>query len=396
MVDYAGYALPVHYQGILQEHRAVRTGTGLFDVSHMGEILLEGPWDVLMECLQDLLARDIPRISMDRALYSPMLQEDGGTVDDLLVYLAPEWLASDTDRGGPAPARVLLVVNAANRAKDLDWIRSRAPRRVRVTDRSDDIAQLALQGPAAADCLSRVFGRTDPVRGPEAAGRALALGSYRWTSAFLQEGRRIRPMLVSRTGYTGEDGFEVYLSPEDAPWLWQLFLEAGAVPAGLGARDSLRFEAGLPLYGHELDAAITPLEAGLDRFVAPPGTRGKEDCPGIAALARPPARALVGFACPGRAIPRAGCPVLHRGEPVGHVTSGLFAPSFSRGLAMALVPRALARSLALHSAASPPPDASVIAVAGFSIRIRDRVEPAYPVSLPFYRRSPAQATAFHP
>ena len=359
MVDFAGYALPVQYGGILEEHRAVRAAAGLFDVSHMAEIAVSGP-DAL-DFLQRLLPADVSRVDGRRVVYTPMCREDGGTVDDLLVYrLGPDaWL---------------LVVNAANRAKDVAWVKERAdafvgrpsPARLQVEDVSDRYAQLALQGPAAVALAARLPG----LSGAPLLGR-YTQGSF--TLAPGAAGPRAVDLLVSRTGYTGEDGLELYLAPESAPALWRTLLALGAVPAGLGARDSLRFEAALPLYGHELADDVTPVEAGLVRFLE----FRKPDFSGRAVLLRQftqgASRRLVGLSPEGRAIPRAGCAVHSGTRPVGHVTSGMFSPTLGKGLGMALV-----ENLVGGAEPAPIPDCAIL--------IHDRPEPAALVPLPFYRR----------
>jgi aminomethyltransferase len=359
MVDYAGFDLPVQYVGILEEHRAVRTGAGLFDVSHMGEVFVSGPG--ALPFLQHLLVNDVSRADGLKAVYSPMCREDGGTVDDLIVYR----MESET---------YLLVVNAANTAKDLAWIRESAEAfasthsagRVLIEDASSRYAQIALQGPLARRLLTSVPGFAD----------AAAIGRFKHVDVAVPAGvlgPRSGPVLVSRTGYTGEDGYELYLAPEDAPALWRMLVSLGAVPAGLGARDSLRFEAALPLYGHELSDTISPVEAGLTRFVS----FTKPSFAGRTALLRQytqgPSRRLVGLASLGKVVPRADYPVLSGTRPVGHVTSGLFSPTLNRGLAMALV-----ESLLGNAPVAPIPECA--------IRIRERDEPFEMVPLPFHRK----------
>lgn len=359
MVDYAGFDLPVQYAGILEEHRAVRTGAGLFDVSHMGEVFVSGTG--ALPFLQHLLVNDVSRADGAKAVYTPMCREDGGTVDDLIVYR----LASGT---------YLLVVNAANTAKDLAWIQAsaeafssaHAPGAIRVEDASSRYAQIALQGPLSQRLLAGIAGFVP----------AASLGHFRHLDVVLPAGvlgPRAGTVLVSRTGYTGEDGFELYSAPEDAPGLWRAFIALGAVPAGLGARDSLRFEAALPLYGHELSDTISPIEAGLTRFISftKPSFAGRS--PLLRQFTQGPSRRLVGLASLGKTVPRADHPVLSGTRPVGHVTSGLFSPTLGRGLAMALV-----ESLLGNAPVAPIPECSV--------RIRERDEPFEMAPLPFYRR----------
>jgi aminomethyltransferase len=229
LVDFAGWEMPVQYEGIKAEHNAVRNHAGLFDVSHMGEAVFRGP--DAEEAVQQLVTRDVSRLDEGQAGYSAVCYEDGGTVDDVIVYRRSD--------------DFLIVVNASNREKDLDHFRNNTDDLdVEVADESDDWALLALQGPEAADILQDL---TDTDLSP--------LKAFRFVEGEVAGARTI----ISRTGYTGEDGFELYLSPDDAPRVWREILEAGATPAGLGARDTLRLEAGMCLYGNELDPETTPL-----------------------------------------------------------------------------------------------------------------------------------------
>jgi len=342
MVDFAGWMMPIQYRGILEEHRAVREQAGLFDVSHMGEIRISGPGS--MELVQRLITNDACSLPHGRVLYSPMCQPDGGLVDDLLVYRMGE-------------LDFLLVVNAANKDKDLAWIRSHGGA-VLIEDQSDTTAQLAIQGPLAATILQRLT----PVD----------LTPIRYYS-YVHGRVSGEDCLISRTGYTGEDGFEIYLSPEAAPRLWERLLTAGTAeglqPVGLGARDTLRFEAALPLYGQELSEGTTPLEAGLDKFIA----WHKEDFIGRAALlAQREAgltRKLVGLAMVDRGIPRPGYPVRCENREIGFITSGTFAPTLGQNLAMAYVEKAYAG-----------------VDQGVEVVIRDKGHKARVVPRPFYKR----------
>ncbi|HET7321821.1 MAG TPA: glycine cleavage system aminomethyltransferase GcvT, partial [Longimicrobiaceae bacterium] len=238
MVPFAGYEMPVQYPtGITAEHQAVRTAAGLFDVSHMGEVEVWG--ERARDFVQFVTTNDVDRVEVGQAQYSTLPNEEGKLLDDLLVYRFPD--------------HYLLVVNASNREKDVAWMRRYADRfGVELRDRSDEIALLALQGPRAAEILGRL---TDEDLD--------SLGYYRFREGQVDG----RPAIISRTGYTGEDGFELYVANEDAAPLWRRLLEAGAdeglIPAGLGARDSLRLEMGYALYGNDLDETRTPLEAGL-------------------------------------------------------------------------------------------------------------------------------------
>jgi aminomethyltransferase len=347
IVDFGGWALPLQYSGILEEHTAVRQAAGLFDVSHMGELRLCGP-DAL-DNLQHLLTNDLERSQVGQAVYSPMCAPDGGVVDDLLAYRR-----SDADW--------LLVVNAANTAVDEAWIRAHLRGQATLSNCSDQMAQLALQGPAAESILQAL---TDV---PLAT-----LRGFRFYGDIPVDGVRC---LVSRTGYTGEDGFELYLAAEAAAGLWDTLLEtgrtAGLLPAGLGARDTLRFEAALPLYGQELSRTISPLEAGLDRFVK----LDKTDFIGRAALLdqqeRGLARRRIGLAMTGRGIPRSHYEVTCQDRTVGFVTSGSYSPTLRQNLALALVDSVCA-------------DAD----AALAVIIRNRPEAARVTGLPFYARARA-------
>ncbi len=344
IVDFAGWLLPIHYRGVLEEHLAVRERAGLFDVSHMGEIRLRGPGALAL--VQRLTVNDAAKIVDGQAQYTAMVDETGGVIDDLLVYRLGE-------------EDLLLVVNAATTAKDLAWIQRHAGEGVEVTDESGEWAQLALQGPVAADLLAEVLEQDlDDVR------------YYRFREIALHG----RPAIVSRTGYTGEDGFELYLAPELAPAVADAILERGAargvIPAGLGARDTLRLEAGMLLYGSDMDERRTPIEAGLSWIVK----LDKGEFVGRDALVRQrdegTAERLVGVRMIGRGIPRHGYAVLDRdGGRIGEVTSGTFSPTLKEGIALAYV-----------KAAAAEPDQEV------AIEIRGRAVPARVVKPPFYRR----------
>ena len=337
LVDFAGYEMPVQYSGIQAEHSAVRNHAGLFDVSHMGEAIFRGP--DAESAVQRLVTRDVGRLDVGQAGYSAVCYEDGGTVDDVIVYR----------REGD----FLVVVNASNREKDLEHFRENTEDLdVEVADESDDWALLALQGPEAAGLLQDLV-ETD----------LSDLKPFRFVEEEVDGARSI----VSRTGYTGEDGFEIYLSPDDAPRVWRRLIEASATPAGLGARDTLRLEAGMCLYGNELDAETTPLEAGIsfavhldkeERFI---GQRALllEDTEGLR-------KKLVGFEMEGRGIARHGYHVTSGAEIVGEVTSGTKSPTLEKAIGLALV--------------DPGVDD------WFEILIRDNPVPAKAVPLPFYKR----------
>ncbi len=339
MVDFAGWEMPVQYAGVIEEHRAVRTAAGLFDVSHMGEVRVRGAGAEAF--LQRLTPNDVSKLVPGRAHYSGLLTENGTYVDDLLIYR----LAADD---------FLVVVNASNAARDFEWIASRAEGKATVTNESDDYALLALQGPKALEILSGLT--EEGIAGLKYYG--FAEGKVNGVHA-----------LISRTGYTGEDGFEIYLAPEDAPAVWQRLVDAGATPAGLGARDTLRLEAAMALYGHEIDETTTPFEAGLGWVVK----LEKGDFLGRDALAAQKAqgipRKLVGFEVQGRGIARQGHGVVSDGGAVGVVTSGTWSPSFEKALGMAYV----------------PPDLAAPGTA-LAIDVRGKALPAVVVEVPFYRR----------
>ncbi len=348
LVEFAGFRMPVQYTSIRDEHRAVREAAGLFDVSHMGQIHLEGPSAV--DAAGSLLSRPVSSLRVGRARYALLCNEQGGVVDDVLVHRLDE-------------DAVMLCVNAANRDKDLLWIRDRVPPDALVSDRSEETALLALQGPASPDVLCRVA----PARLRELAG-----------FAFERLEVAGRPALVARTGYTGADGYEIYCAADDAERLFETLLAEGKPlglePAGLGARDTLRLEAALPLYGHELDDTTSPLEAGLSRFVDVDTHRfvGAEAIRRRRDAGHP--RRLVGFEVTGRGIARAGHPITCDGAERGVVTSGAPSPTLGRPIGLGYVPPALAEP-----------------GTGVQVRIRGRDTAAVVVETPFVRGRTAGA-----
>ncbi len=345
MVPFGGWEMPVQYTGIVEEHRAVRTRAGLFDVSHMGEVDLAGPG--ALPLAQRLVTNDVGRLAAGQALYTPMCTPDGGIIDDLLVYhLGPDHL--------------MLVLNAANTAEDLAWIRQHASGNARITDRSEEIALLALQGPRAQEILQKL------TQAP--------LGDIRYYWFLDRVEVAGRRAIVSRTGYTGEDGFELYIEADHAVQVWEALLEAGAalglLPAGLGARDTLRLEAGLLLHGNDMDKTVTPLEVGYGWTVK----LGKGEFVGAEALGRQKheglTRRLVGFTMQGRAIARHGFPIHHDGETVGRVTSGSFAPTLQQNIGLGLV-----------TAGHAQPGQRI------AVEIRGRDVEGTVTKLPFYKRT---------
>ena len=342
MVGFGGWEMPVQYAGISLEHRAVRERAGLFDISHMGEIELTGP--SALGALQQIVTNDVSRLAAGDALYTVMCRPDGGIVDDVIVSrLAAE--------------RFLVCVNASNEAKNEAWIREYAGDAT-LTNRSDATALLALQGPAAEAVLSRITDVSLVGRKPFTVVEGAVAGATAW---------------ISRTGYTGEDGFEIYLPAEQAVPVWSAILKAGApeeiAPVGLGARDTLRLERALMLYGNDIDAGTTPLEAGLGWTVKP----AKGDFLGRAALERQRRdglrRRLVGIGMEDNSIPRHGYSVWVGELEVGRVTSGTKSPTLRRGIALAYV------SI----------DAAAVGSA-LEIEIRGKRHPARVEPLPFYRR----------
>ncbi|PYI56522.1 glycine cleavage system aminomethyltransferase GcvT [Paenibacillus flagellatus] len=313
-IDFGGWDLPVQFGGIQGEHEAVRERAGLFDVSHMGEFWVTGPGAETF--LQRMTTNDVSKLETNQAQYSLLCYPDGGVVDDLLVYK----LAGD---------RFMLVVNASNIDKDFEWLERHLDGEAKLENVSDDTALLALQGPKAVDILASL---TDaPVA---------ELKPFRFVPDANVLGVQA---LVSRTGYTGEDGFELYVSAKDVVRLWEALLEAGQehglVPAGLGARDTLRFEARLPLYGQELSADISPLEAGLGMFVKldKGGFIGRDALAAQKEQGLP--RKLVGIEMIDRGIPRSHYPVYSAdGERlIGEVTTGTQSPTFKRNVGLALL-----------------------------------------------------------
>lgn len=338
IVPFAGYLLPVQYaNGILHEHRIVREKAGLFDVSHMGEFILRGS-DALAN-LNYLLTNDYTNMMPGQARYGIMCYENGTAVDDLLVYKK-----QDND--------YLLVVNASNIAKDYAWILTHLRGEADLSDISEQLAQIALQGPSAEKILSRLTAE-------------FPLKNYTFVEHALIDDL---DCLISRTGYTGEDGFEIYCAVDQAVKLWQTLMQAGAEdglePCGLGCRDTLRMEAAMPLYGHELSDQITPLESNLSYFI-----KLNKDFIGKDALEQPPLRRRVGLKLIDRGISRENCPVYLDNQLVGITTSGTFSPTLEVPIAMALL---------TNEAIDPK--------AVYTIEVRQKRLKAQLTALPFYKR----------
>jgi len=353
LTDFAGWLMPLRYGSETAEHNAVRTAAGLFDLSHMGEFAVTG--DGAAAALDYALTGEPSALKPGRARYTMISAPDGGVIDDLIVYRLAEH-------------EFLIVANAANAPVVGAALAGRAAGfDAAVRDRTDDYALIAIQGPRSAAILA-------PLTSAD-------LAEVRYYAGYPAKVAG-RDALLARTGYTGEDGFEIFAAPQDAEYLWAELSEAGAgdglVPAGLAARDTLRLEAGMPLYGNELTADLTPYDAGLGRVVRldkPGGFVGRDS---LARRAQEtPVRQLVGLTLQSRRVPRHGYTVLWDGEPAGVVTSGAPSPTLGVPIAMAYVRPEVA-------AAASDPDGAGTAV--LAVDVRGRPEPATLVEMPFYRR----------
>ncbi len=344
MIDFFGWCLPLQYTSIIEEHRIVREGAGLFDVSHMGEITVEGT--NAGEYINRMITNDISKKEIGQATYSPMCNERGGIIDDLIVYRIDQH-------------KYMLVVNASNTSKDFEWLKQNEIPGVKVVNESDNYTQLALQGPKSKLIIEKLTSFD--------LGR---LKYYRYVFTCLAGFKA----LISRTGYTGESGYEIYVDNQYAKKLWDAVMEAGEefslVPVGLGARDTLRMEAALPLYGRELNEEISPLESGLHRFVC----LEKGEFAGRDALIRESEngtkRKLIGFEMKDKAIPRNEYKVLKDNKEIGFVTSGGYSPTLDKSLGMALV-----KNSGINIGDS------------IKIRIRKKEHNAKVTGLPFYKRN---------
>ena len=305
MVEFAGWLMPLQYAGVLKEHAAVRQRAGIFDVSHMGEVLIEGIG--AERFVNRLVTTDVSKMKPGQVLYAVICKEDGGLLDDLLVYRFEE-------------SRFMLVVNASNAEKDYNWIASHADSSVEVRDAGGEFALLALQGPNALDILGKLVEVPQP------------FDYY----SFYRTQYGGAELIVSRTGYTGEDGVEIYLKPEKAVSLWDALMDAGGglMPTGLAARDLLRIEAGYPLYGHELDEETDPITAGLKWAVK----MDKRDFIGKSALIElKPKRKKIGLVMEGRSVPRQDYPIIVDGEKAGGITSGTFSPVLQKPIGIGYI-----------------------------------------------------------
>ncbi|MEN1970570.1 glycine cleavage system aminomethyltransferase GcvT [Lentibacillus sp. N15] len=347
-IDFGGWDLPVQFSSIKHEHETTRTKAGLFDVSHMGEIVIKGEQSLAF--LQKMMTNDMAKLVPGRAQYTIMCYENGGTVDDLIVYMMEE-------------NHYLLVVNAANTAKDYQWLVQHNSEGVSITNASDQYVQLALQGPLAEEILQSVT-ETD----------VSSIKFFRFANPVYFTGIETGA-IVSRTGYTGEDGFEIYIDAASGRALWQLIMKAGESqglePIGLGARDTLRFEANLALYGQELSETITPLEAGLSFAVK---LNKDADFIGKAALGKQKeegtTRKLVGIEMMDKGIPRHGYQVLIDDKEIGFVTSGTQSPTLQKNVGLALLQAAYTE-----------------VGTNVQVQVRKRKLNAVVVATPFYKRS---------
>ncbi len=345
MVSFHDYEMPLQYDSIINEHHSVRKAAGLFDISHMGRVEISG--DKALSFMQHIITNDVARLANNQALYTPLCNEHGGIIDDILVYRCSE-------------NHFMLVVNCSNVRKDLHWLRNQSfdYQPMEIKDFSDCISLIALQGPLSTRVLKATFNRTfDSLK-------RYSFTDYHWNDT---------QIVISRTGYTGEDGFELFVHVKQVEKLWNLFLEKnvhnGLKPIGLGARDTLRLEASLLLYGNDMDETITPLETTIGWTVKP----DKGNFIGKDALVQQKAkgieRKLVGFEMIDRAIPRHGYPVIKDNEVIGKVTSGSFSPSTNKNIGLCLIQ-------------------SPYATIGdeIYIQIRENNYAARIVNIPFYRR----------
>ncbi|MBE9046430.1 glycine cleavage system aminomethyltransferase GcvT [Pleurocapsales cyanobacterium LEGE 10410] len=339
---FSGWEMPVQYSGLKLEHQAVRAEAGMFDISHMGKFAFVG--DSLIDTWQTLVPTDLSRLRAGQALYTVLLNDQGGIIDDIIFYY----------QGERERQQAIVIVNAGTTDKDKAWILSHLKNSsVEMEDLSQQQALIALQGPKAAKIL-----------------QSLAEEDISTMTVFTHRTVTINgsTAFVARTGYTGEDGFEIMLDPDAAKQLWQSLLEAGVVPCGLGARDTLRLEAAMSLYGQEIDETITPLEAGLGWLV----NLDKENFIGKEVLKKQKQqgvkRRLVGLEMSGRHIARHGYRVMFEGEAVGEVTSGTLAPTVGKAIALAYVPKSLSK-----------------VGQTLEVEIRGKAYPATVVKKPFYR-----------
>ena len=341
MVEFADFIMPIQYSSIIKEIKAVRNSVGLFDVSHMGEIEVSGV-DAL-DFVNWITTNDVSSLKTWQIQYTTMLYPDGGIVDDLLVYRLPE--------------RFLLVVNASNHNKDVEWIRENKKGDIDIKDRADDYFQIALQGPEAEKIIKRII-KGDPAK-----------IKFYWATEEEIEGNKV---ILSRTGYTGEDGFEIYGNPSSGPEIWDILMEEGEkediIPCGLGARDILRLEMGYCLYGNDITKDTTPLEAGLSWLLKMENSEfiGKESL--VKQKKEGITRRLVGIQIKDRTIPRHGYLIYKDGNRIGEITSGSHSPILNHPIAMGYVDKPYNKKGTI-----------------IEIEVRDRLIEAEVVSLPFWK-----------
>jgi aminomethyltransferase len=349
MVDFAGWSMPVQYTSIAEEHNATRNAVGVFDISHMGRLDFVGPQ--VAQFLDSVVTRRVVDLKPNQIRYALVCNDEGGILDDVLVY------GEASDRSHPYS----MVVNASNREKIVAWLDERLPDSITIQDQTIRTAMFAVQGPKAIDLGQSLVETSMPITGM----KYYTYAGGRFGGA---------DILISRTGYTGEDGVEIICDAEHAARIWERVLgsaqDAGGMAAGLGARDTLRLESAMPLYGHELSEAINPFQAGLSFAVNLGGREfvGSKALERFAADKTQPVR--VGLQVEGKRVPRQGCPVLHNDEIVGEVTSGTFSPTFQRSIAMAYV-RPMSQALGTR----------------LTVDIRGTQHAAVVVTLPFYERN---------
>ena len=338
MVPFAGWEMPVYYSSIMAEHKAVRTSAGIFDIGHMGAVKVSG--QNALQYLQNVLSNDVSKLEAGSSQYSIILNESGGVIDDIFVYRLPDYY--------------MLVLNASNTGKDIEWLKKKMPGGIEIKDLKHEMTLLALQGPKSQQILQKTCDAD-----------LKKLGHHKTMLARISH----LPSLISRTGYTGEDGFELFFDRPNAETIWNKLIELGAVPCGLGARDTLRLEAGMPLYGHEYNEGITPLETGFSFAVK----LGKGDFIGRGSLEVHKkegfSKRLVGIKLKETGIPRQGQKIFKDGKIIGYITSGTMSPTLKVPIGMGYVRT----------------EYSDVGSA-FDVEIRGKHLKAEAVKLPFYKR----------
>mgnify|MGYP000978295542 FL=1 len=343
MVPFAGYNMPVQYEGINIEHETVRQAVGVFDVSHMGEFLIDG--EHALELIQKVSSNDASKLTIGKAQYSCLPNDDGGIVDDLIIYKIKE-------------EQYLLVVNASNIEKDWNWIQSKNDVGAKIRDLSEDYSLLAIQGPKAIEAMQSITSHD--------------LSAIKFYNFVVGDFAGVEHVIISATGYTGSGGFEIYCKNSDAKQIWDKVFEAGAdfgiKPIGLAARDTLRLEMGYCLYGNDIDDTTSPIEAGLGWI-----TKFTKDFTNSEAIKAEKERGienkLIAFELDERGIPRQGYDIVdHNGNKIGRVTSGTMSPSLGKGIGLGYVPKVFAD---FHSK--------------INIQIRKKAIPATVIKLPFYK-----------